>query len=747
MTIVNIIAGLVYSKTKSFKDNKALITISAVFLVLLYNSPAALVLYWLFNNIFSLVKNICLKFYSHKDFIKYVFICSLVVYFIYTSYYGMRNTIIIVVLTAVIISNTDKFKSLKWDFDYKSLFLYSALAFWVLLGLFIPSSVISTSPLEFLFEDSGPVGILNYAAIVYAGLFLFWGTWIYYFANTKVKKFLSVSLCLLFIFSVLNFLTIKLPLAILSNTFVLTTLSLNEYSTVGVQIKGYWIIMLYFMSSFIWLVYKGYFKLIEKLLLILIITCCLLSVNNYLYTANKYFKYKSEMAKVLENDDKPIKLSKTDKNVLIIFLDSAINSYLPLIFEEYPKLYNQFRDFVYYPYTLSYARYTTMGYPPILGGYEYTPFRMDEREGKFEEKFNQAHALLPAIFSQNNWESTIINPVDKEWNLQTGIELKKYADIIKDNKYYNKFSIKTKKVPNSIINDIKKQIELFDSSVSKRNLIYFSATAVLPASKRVYVYDMGNYHNLLSNFENRYDELFLKNYCELLYMSKLTDFSQNKNTFTLFNNNLTHDGMFLNYPNYDILGEKDVNYKPPIPKKDKHSIEVYNVNVAALRNIGNYLDFLRKMNVYDNTRIIIVADHGCGGLYNPNVSATLSEIYLPYNPLLLVKDFNEHHKFKFSLDLMTNADIPNIATRGIIKNPTNLFTNKPITNKDKNEPLLIKYDKIWNPKYYLGKRKILNNNSEFLYIKGTPVTHKDWIQIVDYQTALDIFNKANGKNK
>ena len=58
MTIINLAAGFVYSKNKSFKENKLLICMSLFFLILLYNSPAALVLYWVFNNVFSLIKNI-----------------------------------------------------------------------------------------------------------------------------------------------------------------------------------------------------------------------------------------------------------------------------------------------------------------------------------------------------------------------------------------------------------------------------------------------------------------------------------------------------------------------------------------------------------------------------------------------------------------------------------------------------------------------------------------------------------------
>jgi membrane protein insertase Oxa1/YidC/SpoIIIJ len=61
MTLINCASGAVYTKGLAFKDKIQLYGMALVFLALLYNSPAGLVLYWTLNNIFSLVKNIYLK--------------------------------------------------------------------------------------------------------------------------------------------------------------------------------------------------------------------------------------------------------------------------------------------------------------------------------------------------------------------------------------------------------------------------------------------------------------------------------------------------------------------------------------------------------------------------------------------------------------------------------------------------------------------------------------------------------------
>ena len=63
MTIINIIAGQVYTTEMTMNEKVQLYLMSLFFLVLLYFSPSGLVIYWTFNNIFSLVKNIIVNLF------------------------------------------------------------------------------------------------------------------------------------------------------------------------------------------------------------------------------------------------------------------------------------------------------------------------------------------------------------------------------------------------------------------------------------------------------------------------------------------------------------------------------------------------------------------------------------------------------------------------------------------------------------------------------------------------------------
>ena len=115
------------------------------------------------------------------------------------------------------------------------------------------------------------------------------------------------------------------------------------------------------------------------------------------------------------------------------------------------------------------------------------------------------------------------------------------------------------------------------------------------------------------------------------------------------------------------------------------------------------MDYLKERGVYDNTRIIIVADHGrtLGQFEDLLVSEELD--VQGYHPVLLVKDFGEGG-FATSKEFMTNADVPAIALEGLVEQPVNPFTGTPITNEaKKGGNLLITTADLFdqNPEYTL----------------------------------------------
>ena len=112
--------------------------------------------------------------------------------------------------------------------------------------------------------------------------------------------------------------------------------------------------------------------------------------------------------------------------------------------------------------------------------------------------------------------------------------------------------------------------------------------------------------------------------------------------------------------------------------------------MAAFIQLGKWFDYLRENGVWDNTRIIIVADHGYPiGLENilmdqgdevkPNEEY---EDATGVNPVFMIKDFGSN-EYSVSDTFMTNADVPSEAFKGIIDNPVNPFSGNPIDESGK----------------------------------------------------------------
>ena len=153
----------------------------------------------------------------------------------------------------------------------------------------------------------------------------------------------------------------------------------------------------------------------------------------------------------------------------------------------------------------------------------------------------------------------------------------------------------------------------------------------------------------------------------------------------------------------------------------------YQINMAALLQLGKWFDYMRENGVYDNTRIIIVSDHGyTTGQFSPLVlkkKKLLDEIGY-YYPLLLVKDFGSKD-FKISDEFMTNADVPYLASKGVVSSSVNPFTGKEIS-------CVAKYSA---PQYVLSSEEWSIDK-----INGNTFAPGNW-----YAVEKDIWNEDNWK--
>jgi YidC/Oxa1 family membrane protein insertase len=744
MTLINCIAGAIYTKGLSIRDKLQLYGMAAVFLVLLYNSPSGLVVYWTMNNVFSLIKNIFYKLKRPLP-VLYILSCLFVVisgiFLIFIHPGDISNRLILFTATLIIPASPlllklyrtlpeTIFRPLLADNRFRtSLYILSLAVLCVSLGFVIPSYVINSSPQEFSFIESvkSPFSFLCTSLLQAAGFCLFWPLCLYFLFGKKIQTFLTGAALVVCLGGIVNAFCFSGDYGELSSMLTFSNGGVIKPELADTAVNAAVLLLVAAFTLFL-LYYRQ--RILFALLSILLASLAGISIVHAVNIGTEYSRYREIVAfgsgeagapggdysPQKENAVSPIfHLSQKGKNVIVIMLDRAVSGFIPEIFSEDSGLNEKFRGFTYYPNTVSFNGFTLMGAPPLFGGYEYTPSNINRRPDEpLVKKHNEALLLMPRLFSGSGYSVTVTDPSWANYSWVADLRIfRDYPEI----RAYN--TIRTYTDVWIAGNDFP-ELRL-KSKTLKRNFIWFSFLKISPLILRDAVYNDGNYWSTDKTATDF--RLILNNYAVLDLLPELTDLKPEKeNSFILLVNELTHEPGFLQAPGYI-----------PVPSvtdrgKSKYADVInYPANMAAIKRLGEWFDFLRQHDVYDNSRIIIVSDHGAGintGIFGGGLPF-LREIY---NPLLLVKDFNASSPFAGDQSFMTNADVPFMAMENIIPDPVNPFTGRAITRDDKKAPLFINISPKWMPGEHRQNTFVVNPG--------------EWYTVHD-----DIFNAENWEQK
>ncbi len=680
MTAINIISGTIYSKDLDIKAKIQLYVTALVFLVLLYNSPSGLVLYWTLNNVFSLVKNIVMKLVPASK-------------------------------------KPRREKTYKKDKLDTVIFVLYALGISTLIGLLIPSDYLVRSVENYMwnyrFENMSYYLWISF--FIGLGFFLVWGGIYYYVA--KNKRLAAGVMITFTAWSLINY------FAFYSNEALLNTYlnDLYDHSFFGAPLN---LIVLVLVTLLIYIVFKNTRKVFLFLYIPIALAIVVVSASNItsIVKANNSYAFVENQREYPE-----ITLSSDKPNVIVIMLDRAGGRVLPYIMNERPDLIEEFDGFTWYRNSLSFGQSTNMGIPALYGGYEYTPAGMNSRpELLLEDKHNEALSIMPIIFDQNGFNVTMLDPAYAGYKLVPDLSI--YEDYPDIDAY----------VSYEILNPYFD--ELADNRVDyfERNFFVLGFRLASPIAIREMLYDYGYYNDLNSRLLNDtffqsisdnshatgYNLTYMNSYYTLLSLPSITNFSDGSETgsFVFIDNTTSHEPTLLEEPDYSISNVIDNSaYDQEHADRltlDGVSMELYfpeemgyyEVQIAAYETLARWFDYLREQGVYDNTRIIIVSDHGarywlfgntCDNAGNPlGING--------FNCLVMVKDFGATG-FNVSDDFITNAETPCLAFNGLIEDPVNPFTGNPIVSRlDHPEDFL----------YFVSGNHNVYDNNGYTYTPG-----------------------------
>jgi YidC/Oxa1 family membrane protein insertase len=693
-TLINCASGAVYTKGLPVRDKIQVYGIALVFLVLLYNSPSALVLYWTMNNIFSLAKNILYKL-KHGLRIVYIFLClgALVVIINYI-FRGFTPNRLAIAVSCSLFFFTPLFlkffrfvkNNIQKTFDLKqsavalnSTYFLSALILFVLSGFVIPGALIASSVQEFSFLESytTPLPFIGMVFIQSMGIFIFWPLCIYFLFSKNIKYALTLALSLISVSALVSVFLFPGNYGVLSLTFRFSdpeTLSSNYRSIIvsslaTIGILGAFTVLLLSRRKIVFYSFQ----------LIVLSSLVVFGFIN-IYKINEDFTHYENIIKeghaFSGNNSEPVyHFSKNGKNVVVFMLDAAVSGFVPYIFEEKPELYSDFSGFTYYPNCVSLGHHTRVGMPLIFGGYEYEPGNIQKGRYYAMKKHNEALLMMPRIFLNEDYRVTVTAPTYANYSWKPDLSIfSPYPEISAQNIKGNYTNIWLRSHPELIIVSVPKLL--------KELLIRFSFQKISPQIFKMLIFDNARWLKTGIDSSKQFPLDILDCYSTLDYLPLLTVISDNtENTYTSIINDLPHDHIIFQYPDYiPAIDVTDTGGGPFANEAPYHS------NMASLLLLGKWFRFLQEQGVYDNTRIIITSDHGksVGAKYTGNIQLPNGHSLSAYHALLLVKDFDAHGDIVTDTDFMTNGDVPLIAMEGLIDNPINPFSGNIIKGDKEN---------------------------------------------------------------
>jgi len=744
MTLINISSGTIYSKGLDTNNKIQLYAMSLLFLVLLYNSPAGLVIYWTMNNLFSLIKNISQK---NKNIKKLIFILlipaalllDLYLIFKHPGDLPKRLFSVLLVTTAVlvpfivklfifirkkIIINPSENSILqllihpsninKSMLNY--LFIFSCMILFILHGGVIPSSLIASSVEEFSYIGSRttPLPFILRTLQQGAGIFLFWPLVIYFLFSEKTRRIFA---CIMIVISVAA--AVNVFLITENFGFLTTTLFLSEPKPFTLIPSAYLLNILILFAAiviFLLLIFRNKTKIILSIQVITLTALFGYNVINIYKIQNNYNIIKERRASQKQDTEsiQPVYVfSKTGKNVLLVLVDAAVGSFIPYIYKEKPELNSILEGFHWYPNCASYANHTLIGALPIFGGYEYTPLKINSMDKvPLLNKQQEAYLMLPELFYNNGYSVTVTDPPFDNYLMSNLAIFTDFPEINAVNllgKYTMQWLRDHKEI--AVFNII----ELLDNK-----LIRFSFFKSAPLFLRLIIYDKGKWLTLIDDTKNKLTDIVIDDYAFLDTLDKITTFTETGDTYTAIYAHLPHSSAFLQAPDY--VPVQTVTNKGSSMLADDGR---FHMMTASLLLLGKWFEYLKNNDLYDNTRIILVSDHGRGSTNFPeNISLPNDNWLQSYNPLLMVKDFNSHGYLTESDEFMTNGDVPMLALENIIENPVNYFTKIPLQADKKNGITLTTIGAVST--YRHNKYTYNINKNQWLFVKDNIYDPSNW---------------------
>ncbi len=514
------------------------------------------------------------------------------------------------------------------------------ISFCFMICIFAPIEAYYTNKNEFWFNIQQLLNVLIPAFVIVTIILMI----IFFYLNiTKYSEYFYAFLSAIFLYFYIQGNYIPRKYGILNGVDI----NWNDYTQYGIASILVFLICV-FLFALVLFKFKKYIFKIGIYLSIFIFAIQLITIVTLIIQNQSV---KNEHNSCVVTDKSLFEYSK-NHNVIVFILDTFDASYLKkLLDEDYETYSNIFENFTFYEDTLGAYPTTKGALPYILTGkwYEneqpYTEYVQNAYENNDIYKSLEDNEYSVGIYTSGLYLDDDIDMYD---NVEQGTyEIKNLTNFAK--KLYNMVAF------NYMPHQLKKYF-LYNTDD-------FSELRKVSGNYRAFSPDVQKFAQRLSE-----EEIL---------------FSKEKDCFRLYHLDGTHAPFTFGK---DLVSDKNTTY------------DAYDEAAGNCILMKKYFDKLRNAGLYDNTNIVILADHG--------------NIGYSQNPIFMVKNANELHEFRISTTPMTYEYLSDIWIALINReNVDEQFISNRNQTKAQRRYLYYFWDDLWDREYLPMIQEVLVDGS------------------------------------
>jgi len=380
----------------------------------------------------------------------------------------------------------------------------------------------------------------------------------------------------------------------------------------------------------------------------------------------------------------PLRFSPSGPNVLIVYLDRFMGSYIESILESDLDVAERLGGFTWYPRTVSAGDNSISGVHPMLGGYDYLPVEMNARRQPLRDLSVEAFTILPYNFSKQGYQVNVVNPGGLGFTMKG------------DCSFLAMEGVTCTHISPSVVRERADAMGFPLRTISEASyaelLVLLASMRVAPYGLKDVVHKRGPWRPFLDHSAGT----TFRVWAELDAFPQLSQTDAAESNLNIVSNILPHEPYFIGE---DCKPRRERFELPEVEVRRLGHPSIFSLQHAiaarcALLMTADYLDFLKGARVYDNTKIVIVSDHGIVGPVEDHSmraveGGTESNIFVRTRSVLLVKEIGATGRLQVSEEFLPNAEVPRIVCEEIDGCVNPYLGNRPIEAFGRDDPFMV----------------------------------------------------------